>query len=177
MRPFNGVRPQDILILLKLVALGEGRWRHVDLTAALGLSQAEISVALDRCRTVGFLDSTKKKVMKAALLEFLVHGLKYVFPARPGAVSRGMPTAHSAAPLAGKIVFSNDDLYVWPCDTGKARGQAIAPLYANVPQAAEKDSALYELLALVDALRVGRAREQALAAQELEKRLMKGVAK
>ena len=147
----------------------------MDLVSSLGLSQTEISFSLNRCRTVGFLDSAKKKVMKAALLEFLVHGLKYVFPARPGPVSRGMPTAHSAAPLAGRIIASADDLYVWPCDTGKSRGQTIAPLYDNVPQAAGKDRILYELLALVDAIRAGRAREQDLAAQELEKRLVKAI--
>lgn len=171
MRPFKGIKPQDIAVLLKLVALGEKKWRHMDLVAALGLSQGEISFALDRCRTVGFLDSTKKKVMKAALLEFLVHGLKYVFPARPGPFARGMPTAHSAAPLAGRIVSAEDDMYVWPFDQGRARGQSIEPLYGKAPLAAEKDIALYELLALVDAVRVGRAREQAIAVRELEKRL------
>lgn len=174
MRPFNGIKPQDIAVLLKLVALGEKRWRHVDLAAALGLSQAEISFSLNRCRTVGFLDSTKKKVMKAALLEFLVHGLKYVFPARPGPVARGLPTAHSAAPLAGKIVARADDMHVWPYENGKTRGQSIDPLYGKAPQAAEKDRELYELLALVDAIRAGRAREQALAIKELEARLGKG---
>lgn len=171
MRPFNGIKPQDIVLLLKLVVLGEEKWRHVDLVSSLGLSQAEISFSLNRCRTVGFLDSAKKKVMRGALLEFLLHGLKYVFPARPGPVSRGMPTAHSAAPLAGRIISSESDIYVWPSDTGKARGQAIEPLYRSVPQAAGKDAALYELLALVDAVRAGRAREQAMAAQELERRL------
>lgn len=173
MRPFNGIKPQDIAVLLKLVVLGEKKWRHVDLVAALGLSQTEISFALNRCRTVGFLDSTKKKVMKAALLEFLVHGLKYVFPARPGPISRGIPTAHSAAPLAGRIISSDTDMYVWPSDKGRACGQAIEPLYPKAPLAAEKDAELYELLALVDAIRAGRAREQALAGRELETRLGK----
>jgi hypothetical protein len=174
MRNFNGIKPQDIAILLKLVSLGDKKWRHVDLVAALGLSQTEISFALDRCRTVGFLDTTKKKVMKAALLEFLAHGLKYVFPARPGPISRGLPTAHSAAPLARKIVAPTEDMYVWPYENGRARGQSIEPLYAKAPQAAEKDKALYELMALVDAIRAGRAREQALAVKELEIRLGKG---
>lgn len=173
MRPFNGIKRQDIAVLLKLVALGEKKWRHVDLVAALGLSQTEISFSLNRCRTVGFLDSAKKKVMNAALLEFLVHGLKYVFPARPGPVSRGLPTAHSAAPLSKHIVASDEDMYVWPYEHGRARGQSIKPLYEKAPLAAEKDKELYELLALVDAIRAGRAREQALAVRELETRLGK----
>ena len=114
-------------------------------------------------------------VMKAALLEFLVHGIKYVFPARPGLLLRGMPTAHSAPPLAGRIISSEDDIYVWPYDNGTVRGQAIFPLYDKVPQAAEKDKALYELLALVDAIRAGQARERTIAASELEKRLGKTI--
>jgi hypothetical protein len=36
--------------------------------------------------------------------EFLIHGLKYVFPAYPGALVRGVPTAHSAEPLKGLLI-------------------------------------------------------------------------
>ena len=107
--------------------------------------------------------------MKSALEEFLIHGLKYVFPAEPGPLSRGVPTAHSAAPLSKKII--SNEPYVWPDADGDVRGQAIEPLYPSAPQAAKKDAKLYELLTLVDALRVGRVREQKLAAQELIKRI------
>lgn len=171
MRPFNGIKPQDIVILLKLVVLGDRHWRHVDLADALGLSQPEISFALNRCKTAGFIDTAKKKVLKSALREFLAHGLKYMFPARPGPICRGVPTAHSAPPLSETIVASDEDRYVWPWDDGKVRGQAIEPLYPNAPFAAENDRALYELLALVDAIRAGRAREQAIAVMELDARL------
>jgi hypothetical protein len=173
MRPFKGIKPQDIVILLKLVVLGDGHWRHVDLAESLGLSQGEISFALDRCKTAGFIDSSKKKILKSALLEFLVHGLKYTFPAKPGPIFRGVPTAHSAPPLSKTIVASENDRYVWPWDEGKVRGQAIEPLYYNAPLAAKNDCKLYELLALVDAIRAGRTREQAIALRELEARLGK----
>jgi len=108
--------------------------------------------------------------MKSALLEFLVHGLKYVFPVSPGAMTSGIPTAHSAPPLNKRIV-SSEDVYVWPCAEGSKRGQTIKPLYETVPAAAQKDPKLYELLALADALCVGRAREWLLASKELEKRM------
>lgn len=174
MRNFNGIKPQDIVVLLKLAALDNDKWRHVDLVDALGLSQGEISFSLNRCRTAGFLDVSKKKVMRGALLEFLVHGLKYVFPVKPGPVSRGIPTAHSAPPLYARIAALDEDRYVWPWDEGSARGQAIEPLYSNAPAAALKDKKLYELLALVDAIRAGRSREQSFAIQELQARLGKG---
>jgi len=51
------------------------------------------------------------------------------------------------------------------------RGHGIAPLYPSVVQAVKVDSKLHEALALIDALRVGRAREKTLAFQLLSERL------
>ncbi|MBI3565413.1 MAG: hypothetical protein HY079_09480 [Elusimicrobia bacterium] len=171
MRVLQGIKPQDVLVLLKLCLWRDREWRHVDLAAELGLSQTEVSFALERCRSSGLLDSAKKRVLRSSLLEFLEHGLKYVYPVQPGAVCRGMPTAHSAPPLSKRIRSDPDDQYVWPWAEGSLRGQAIAPLYESVPVAAEKDPRLHELLALVDAVRVGRARERAIALEELESRV------
>lgn len=171
MRVLQGIKPQDVLVLLKLCLWQEREWRHVDLSNDLGLSQTEVSFSLARCRASGFLDEAKKRVNRSALLEFLAHGLKYVYPVQPGALCRGMPTAHSAPPLSKRIASDEHDHFVWPHGDGRMRGQAIDPLYESVPLAAEKDPRLHELLALVDALRVGRAREKSLAAEELEKRL------
>lgn len=171
MRALQGVKPQDMLVLLKLCLWRDREWRHVDLAAALGLSQSEVSFALERCRLSGFIDSAKKRVLRSALMEFLEHGLKYVYPVQPGALCRGVPTAHSALPLSKRIVSDVNDQYVWPWADGNVRGQAISPLYESAPLAAGKDPQLHELLALVDALRVGRARERALALEELESRI------
>ncbi len=171
MRSFNGIKSQDIAILLKLAVLGNSHWRHIDLAGPLGLSQTEISFALDRCRTAGFMDPDKKTLNKPALAEFMVHGLKYMFPAKPGPVCRGIPTAHSAPPLTKVIVAANEDHYVWACEGGRVRGQAIEPLCPKAAAAAKADLKLYELLALADALRSGRHREHALAVRELEARL------
>jgi hypothetical protein len=104
-----------------------------------------------------------------ALKEFVLHGLRYVFPAQLGAVGRGMPTSHAAPPLNKKI--SSSEACIWPDKKGEARGASVVPIYPSVPFAASRDPKLYELLALIDALRVGQARERKLAMQELEKRL------
>lgn len=117
----------------------------------------------------GLISANKQTLMKSALLDFLGHGLKYVYPQRPGAMVRGMVTAHSAEPL-NKIIQSQE-AYVWPFAQGKVRGQAIEPLHPSVPKACLKDNVLHELLALTDALRVGKSREQKLAMAELEKRV------
>lgn len=170
-RPQSSIKPQDILILLKIACWRDRDWLAADLARELRISPAEVSMALERARRVGFLDHRKRKVVKAPFLEFLLHGVKYVFPAEPGPLCRGIPTSHSAPPLAKRIVARDDDQYVWPHDEGELRGQAISPLYETAPDAARKDSRLYELLALIDALRVGRARERNLALQEIERRL------
>lgn len=171
MRVQHGLKSQDVLVLLKL-AVSEGKtWRQVDLARELGLSQYEVSMSLERAKNSGFLDASKKLLMRSALLEFLIHGLKYVYPARLGPVCRGVPTSHSALPLSKKIVSEAHDQYVWPSGEGTLRGQAVSPLYPSAPKAAQLDPKLHELLALVDAIRVGRARERQLACLELERRL------
>lgn len=165
------MRSQDILILLKIVSLGEQEWFHHTLAQDLGISQSEVSQSLNRSRYAGLIDDTRKNVMRMALLDFLKSGIRYVFPQKPGALVRGVPTAHSAPPLNQIIQSKDDDQYVWPSAKGHMRGQAIEPLYPSVLAAIKKDEALYELLALVDAIRVGKVREQELAKKELEKRL------
>lgn len=164
--------PHDIVILLKIVSYGNEPWFQKPLAEALGISQSEISKSLNRSKYAGLLAPNGKTVMRMPLLEFLQFGLRYVFPIKPGAVVRGVPTSHSASPLKEEIQSS--EAYVWPYGKGTVRGHSILPLYPSVPEAALKDAKLYELLALVDALRVGRARERELAVKELKKRLELG---
>lgn len=172
MKSHNGLRPQDVAVLLKIVALGEEPWRHVDLAQHLNLSQSEVSESLNRCQLSGLISPDKKRVIYASLLEFLVYGLKYVFPVELGPICLGLPTAHSMTPLNKKIVSKKGEQYVWPALEGEVRGHSIRPLYKKIPDAAKKDRKFHELLALVDAIRVGRVREQNLAISELKKRIL-----
>jgi hypothetical protein len=107
----------------------------------------------------------------SALEEFLVHGLKYAFPAERGEVTSGIPTSYAAEPLKSEVAMSNDLPPVWPWPEGNTRGIRLEPLYKNVPRAALRDPKLYQLLALVDAIRDGRARERKIAERELVNRL------
>lgn len=163
------LKPQDVLLLLKVVSDNDPSWNQKPVAEALGLSQSEVSEAVARCKYSGLLAPNGKTVMKLGLLEFLQCGLRYVFPQKPGAVVRGVPTSHSASPLKEQIQSQED--YVWPYGKGTVRGHSIQPLYPSVPEAALKDEKLHELLALADALRVGKAREKELAVAELKKRL------
>ena len=169
MKKHNGMRPHDILILLKIAAKGTQSWYMKDLSAELEISASEVSDSINRSVFAGLLAQDKTRLMHSALLEFLEHGLRYVFPQQPGALVRGLPTAHSAAPLNSLI--QSEEPYVWPYGKGSVRGQAIEPLHPKVPEACLKDPDFYVLVALCDALRVGRTRERQLAAQELKKRI------
>lgn len=162
--------PQDIVVLLKITTYGNHGWFQDQLAKDLQISQSEISKSLVRSKFAGLVDPSGKKVFKTALLEFLHYGIKYVFPERPGALVRGIPTAHSAMPLSAIIV--SEEHYVWPSGKGKTRGQSITPLYPSVVDAVQNDKKLHELLSLVDALRVGKAREKEIAIKELETRIL-----
>ena len=165
------MRPLDIVILLKIIAKSNTSWLNKDLATELFISASEVSESLNRSMLAGFLDAGKKKVFKNALLEFLQHGLKYVFPQRPGELVKGIPTAH-AAPITGQA-FVSEEPFVWPDAKGTLRGQAIEPLYSTVTKAIVQDQLLYDLLALCDLLRVGRVREEKFAVEKL-KEIMKG---
>jgi hypothetical protein len=108
--------------------------------------------------------------MKKVFLDFLIYGLPYVFPQQTGALVPGMPTAHSAPPLNKE--FKSSEPFVWPDKNGTIRGQKIEPFHPGQISASKEDTQLYELLILVDALRVGRAREKRMAQEELKKRIL-----
>lgn len=161
------IKPQDILILMKILSMDRRDWRQVDLAESLDISQSEVSQSLVRLKYADLLTDDTRNVMRSSLLEFLLHGIKYAFPQKPGAMVRGIPTAHSAPPLKNEIL-SNEN-YVWPTATGDVRGFRVDPLYPSIPKAVKNDLKLYVMLALVDAIRIGRAREKKLAEQELKK--------
>ncbi|MEP6262753.1 MAG: hypothetical protein ABJ092_14350 [Gillisia sp.] len=169
MKKHSGMRPHDVVVLLKIAAKNGSDWYMKDLAYELGISASEVSESINRSVFAGLIFEDKKRLMKSALLDFLKFGLPYVYPQQPGSLVRGLPTAHSAEPL--NKVIQSEDPYVWPYAKGKVRGQAIEPLHGNIPDACLKDKEFYEYMALCDALRVGKAREKNIAFEELQKRL------
>ena len=170
MKKHNGMRPQDIVVLLKIISIKDDKWRNIDIANAIGISPSEVSEALNRCKIAKLIDSKKRNVNINSFTEFLIYGLKYVFPAEPGAIVKGIPTAHSASPIKEHI-SSGSDVYVWSFAKGTHRGQAIEPLFKSIPQIVREDILFYELLVIVDTIRVGKVREINIAKEELEKRL------
>jgi hypothetical protein len=167
------LKPQDVLILLKLVAIGKENWSFSTLSTALYMSPSEVHAGIHRALAarlaVKITDRVKPSIR--SLEELIIHGLCYVFVPDRGEITRGMPTLHAAPPLSQVIVSSSDPPPVWPDPEGNVRGQSFSPLYKSVPKAARQDHQLYELLVLTDAIRGGRQREREFAMKEISKRL------
>ena len=164
------LKPQDIYVLLKITA-NHDKWSYSTLAKQLYMSPSEVHASLKRSAESRLFDSNRKRVRRKELLEFLLHGVPYAYPARRGGMGRGMKTSFAAPPLS-KLIESDVSIPpVWPDATGADRGYEIEPLHHKAPFAAKEDDGLYELLSLVDALREGRARERQIASEELEARL------
>jgi hypothetical protein len=167
------LKPQDIVILLKLIILGNRSWSYSTLAHELAMSPSEVHSGIKRAVTARLFDAQRNVPITRALQEFLVHGVKYVFPPDRGHLTRGIPTSYAAPPLNSLLAQSEEPPPVWPDPEGTVRGYEYSPLYRSVPKAVSGDNALYELLALVDAIRDGRARERELAVKLLTERLEK----
>lgn len=170
------LKGQDILVLLKLVVYKneDASCTYARLSDDLGISTSQLYAAVQRSVKARLIDKNQSfQLYKPNLKEFLIHAVKYCFPAEQGGLTRGIPTAYAAPPLNSIIVASGDPPPVWPYSKGEIRGLALLPLHPSLPDAAMKDAKLYEMLALVDSIRAGRAREREYAIRELTARIDK----
>ena len=167
------LKPQDIMVLLKLVVIGDNDWAYNSLAVELGMSPSEVHSAIKRALSANLAIQKQDKIIPYLrnLEEFIVHGLKFVFAPERGEMVRGMPTAHAAPPIKDVFISDGEPPPVWPDPNGEVRGMSFSPLYKSVPKAARIDPELYELLVLVDGIRSGQARERDFAVKELKKRL------
>lgn len=167
------LKPQDLVVALKIAANRERNFTFNQLALELTMPISEIHAAFLRAEKSRLVSRSNGKMefIGPALREFIEYGVKYAFPAVIGATERGVPTGVNAAPLSQYFVGSNEAPLVWPAHEGSVRGQSLLPLHPSVTQAVKVDSGLYELLALVDAIRAGAAREREMAISEIGKRM------
>lgn len=172
------LKSQDCVILMKLIANPNENWSQRELAQLLFISPAEINKSIKRLVYANLLRQDESNIpnlmpVYPAAKEFLVHGIKYVFPVKLGEYTPGIATAVGAPIFKDKIVLGNDPIPVWPYGKGNIKGLTLEPLYSTVPRSIKEnpDQAFYDLLALVDAIRQGRARERQIAADILKKRI------
>ena len=174
MKP-HALKPQDVLVVLKLLCIGEEEWSFTQLAKSLGLSvgAAHNAVTNLRASRLVFEKDGGAEVARRKLLDFLIYGVPSVFYPIRGGIARGVPTSVFAPPLREKLTIADNDVpMVWPVANGRVNGETLEPLYETVPKAAANDARLYEYLVLVDAVRVGKAREKKMASELLEARIL-----
>lgn len=167
------LKPQDLAMAFKLVCLAGQKLPYAALGQAMHLSQFEAHACMTRLSGARLLSEVNDAptLVMAAFRPMVLSGAAYFFPAVRGEITMGFPTAYGVEPLKSRVLFTDDMPPVWPHADGPVRGAALLPLYPNLPLAAAEDQALYELLALFDALRMGQAREREIARTLIEERL------
>jgi DNA-binding Lrp family transcriptional regulator len=169
------LKQQDIYVALKLLVLNNEPCSMQRLGESLGMSASRVHDSIHRLIKANLIRKDKAyRPILANLKEFIVHGVRFAFVPEIGEPSRGVPTASFAPPLKDEFFESNLLPYVWPDPEGEVRGISFSPLHKSAPQASRKDQELYEMLAMVDAIRGGRARERKLAIEKLSQRLPSG---
>ena len=164
MRNLVGIKPQDILLLLKL-ATSPGLSQK-NLADQLQVSQAEISHGFKRLKNAQLINA-QGRIIKEACIEFLVHAVKYIYPAQLGSPALGLPTAF-AHPEFKFTKYGPEDVMVWPHPEGKVKGVALFPIYPTLTQACVSDRTLYKLASFVEMIRAGRTRERKIGAEKLQ---------
>ena len=164
------LQPIDVPVALSLAERPGPTF--AELGNQLGISPSTAHASVRRLTAAGLVQTrgTRHDVNIAALEEFLLYGVRYAFPPHRSRRQRGIPTAHSAPALHG-VLGGEVDPWVWPSSRGTMVGGALEPLIPAAASFAESAPRLYDLLTLVDAIRVGTARDREVAGGLLTKRL------
>jgi hypothetical protein len=167
------LKPLDFVVAVKIAVNKEHDFLIAGLAAEFEVSLSTVHAALTRAEAARLISRSagSLRALKPALQEFAIYGVKYAFPAFAGRATRGVATAIGAPVLATHFEATEAPVPVWPHPQGKSYGFEVIPLHPSVPRVALGDPALYEVLALVDALRVGAAREREIALNELKAKL------
>jgi len=168
------LKPQDIAVVLALALIDGSRFTYASHALRLQLSVGEVHAAMRRAevsRLILLPSGETPQLVRTSTKEFVLYGLKYAFPAIHGSLTRGLPTGLAGTNYA-HAVTSEAVPPVWPHPDGRQRGFAVTPLYPTAPSACLRDPVLHELLAMVDALRLGSVREREIAAEFFAQRLL-----
>lgn len=135
-----------------------GRWSPAAIRHRLGLPRATLSKSLERLGDGGLV---RESYLNRALLSALLPLLPNLVPARPlsSIPVRGLVTGFAAPAFGGH--FRGRMAYVWELESGPDLGLPIKPLHKQIPShvGATGDDRVHALLAYLDAVRGGRARE------------------
>jgi hypothetical protein len=167
------LRQVDIGVLLYLMLHPLESYAH--LAVLLGISKSTGHASIARLRRSGLVHRVGRagaEVAAGPALEFLQFGVGPAFPADTTPKARGVPTGFMALeePHGGGLVDATPA--VWPSPLGQTIGMGVTPLVPGAPDLRLREPRLYRLLALVDALRLGDARERETARAALREAIL-----
>ncbi len=166
------LKPQDVLVVIKIALLGRPDWTYATLASELFLSASGVHESVQRAAKSDLINLENRSVKLEPLLEFLIHGVRYSFPPEYGKIAHGMATAFGAEVAKRYLtVAAGETIPVWPGRLGDSRGITMKPLHKSVPVAAARDQRLYDVMAFIDMVRSGKARERRVAAEQITSRL------
>ena len=164
----SALKPHDVCVGLQLVLTPSAPFREI--AERTGLSLGEAHNSTKRLQASHLLLPHRREVNRRPFLDFLMHGVPYVYPGELGPETQGIPTGYSAPAFSGRILAH--EAIVWPSLKGEVRGSALAPLCKKAPTFPETNPDLYRWLTVVDAMRVGRSRERDLSQRLLEEEIL-----
>lgn len=167
------MKSSDLLTLLGLLRRSaHPQWTVRSLAGELHLPQAAVQRSLVRLGHTPAYDPTNRRINLSATETLLRDALPFVAPGKVGGPTRGVPTAW-AAPVLSRYFGPVDELPpVWPAPEGEARGLTVEPLHPAAVELARADAWMYEMLALLDGVRLGDARVRGIAQELLHERLV-----
>ena len=163
------LRPFDVAVALRLILIPEDRYEP--LANALATSTSAVHRAVARLQHAGICGSGSRTVNKAALHEFLVHGLRYSFPPVHGPERAGLPTAGAHPAIVAALGENAGPQLVWPMEGGPSRAESLTPLFSGMTRVVQRNGRMHEMLATVDLLRVGTPEQRAAAGTLLTRQL------
>lgn len=159
------LRPADIATLLYLRRHPADTYSAMAERLGISKSTAHESVArLIKSRLAHASREAMAIVADGPAFDFLAFGVPFAFVPDTVPQARGIVTGLHALP---SDATSAALALVWPSRLGDARGIGVAPLVPAAPDLPHRDPPLYRMLALVDALRLGDAREREIARELL----------
>ena len=158
----------DIAVVFSLAMYERqrGDWSAAAVRHELGIPRATLSKSIERLRHARLV---RESFLNRAMLSTMLPVLPSLVPAAPlsQVPVRGLASG-AAAPAFGGLFRAPVGL-VWALDGGPDEGLPIEPLHPRIPRsvAEGENPAQYALLAYLDAVRGGRAREMAHGAEGL----------
>lgn len=151
MRNNRVLKPQDIVVLGKLIT--DEAWpTQKEIANALELSQSEISHSLKTLEQVSLINVTQKRINKLAVLEFIVHAIKFFYPSEKKGIGRGIKVGPSYSYFS-KRVHPDEFDYVWPDPEGDSKGVIVSPLLTRFSKTIKENEKLLLFLNVIEVFR------------------------